>query len=334
MSLETVNVKTLRAAIFAARSARLDVADLLRRWEIAPASLEDPDFRFSHRRWMELWQEIEDLSGDPQIGLHAAERLPADHWDLIDYVMASSADLGAALGRFERYFAIVSTGVVHTLREDRDVVHLERRYAPESMTRIPHPAEFAFACVVLRARPVTDVDWRPRAVRFAHRAPSSAEEHRRIFECPVTFDAEVSAITFDRASLAIPMKVPKPELVRLLDAHAQEQLRRLPIEGDLLDRTRRALQDELRGGEPDLGRISRKLGMSGRTLQRRLRELGTSHQVLLDELRRDLAMSYLKDPSLAVTEVAFLLGFSDVSNFYRAFRRWTGRTPLEFRRVA
>jgi AraC-like DNA-binding protein len=330
----TVNVKTLRAAVGAARAAGLDVAELLRRWEIPRASLEDPDFRYPRHRWVELWQEVEDLSGDASIGLHAAERLPAEHFDIVDYLVASSEDLGAGLQRFERYFAIVSTGVEHRLREAGDVVYLERFYAPDAVTRVPHPAEFAFACVVLRIRPLTAGDWRPRSVQFAHRAPSSLGEHRRVFGCPVSFDAEVSAIAFDRQSLAIPMKAPRPELCRLLEAHGQEQLRRLPPPESFLDVVRRGLLEELRGGDPELSHVARKLGMSGRTLQRRLRDLGTSHQTLLEEVRRDLALRYLKDASLAVTEVAFLLGFSEVSNFYRAFRRWTGSTPLEYRRAA
>lgn len=330
----TVNVKTLRAVVGAARAADLDVAGLLHRWEIPRSSLEDPDFRFPHRRWVGLWQEVEDLSGDPAVGLHAAERLPAEHFDLVDYLVASSPDLRTGLKRFERYFAIISTGVTHPLREAGDLAFLERRYAPDSVTRVPHPAEFAFACVVLRGRPASEVDWRPHSVRFAHPAPPSSGEHRRIFQCPVTFDAEVSAIVFDRRTLATPMKAPRPELCRLLEAHGQEQLRRLPPEGGLLDLARRALLEELRGGNPELGHVARKLGMSGRTFQRRLGELGTSHHNLLDEVRRELAMAYLRDASLAVSEVAFLLGFSEVSNFYRAFRRWTGSTPLEYRRAA
>lgn len=330
----TVNVKTLRAAVGAARTAGLDVADLLRRWEIPRASLEDPDFRYPHRRWVELWLEVERLSGDPCIGLHAAEQLPAEHFDLVDYVIAASPDLGAGLERFERYFAIVSTGVAHRLRDAGDVVYLERHYAPDAITRVPHPAEFGLACVALRSRPLTQIDWRPLYVRFAHRAPPSAAEHQRIFGCPVTFDAELSAIAFDRRSLAIPMKAPRPELCRLLDAHAQDLLRKLPAQEGLIDLARRALLEELRGGDPELGNVARKLGMSSRTLQRRLREAGTSHQLLLEEVRRDLGLRYVRDPSLGVAEVAFLLGFSEVSNFYRAFRRWTGSTPIEYRAAA
>jgi AraC-like DNA-binding protein len=329
----TVNVKTLRAALGAARAAGLDIKELLRQWEIQPVSLDDPDFRFPHRIWVELWQEVEKISGDPCVGLHAAERLPPDHFDLVDYLIASSENLGAGLKRFERYFATISTGVAHVLRDDGDLVYLERHYAPDAVTRVPHPAEFAFACVVLRVRPLTELDWQAHSVCFAHRAPPSPAEHRRIFRCPVSFEAAVSAIAFDRQCLEIPMKSPRPELCRLLEAHGQELLRRLPAQGSLLDLARRALLEELRGGDPELGHVARKLGMSNRTLQRRLRELGTSHQDLLDEVRRDLALRYLKDASLAVGEVGFLLGFSEVSNFYRAFRRWTGSTPLEYRRA-
>jgi AraC-like DNA-binding protein len=115
--------------------------------------------------------------------------------------------------------------------------------------------------------------------------------------------------------------------------HRQEEsLAKYPQEDTLIERLRTIIKEELNGGDASLERIAHQLGMSGRTLQRKLRDHRTSHQELLDEMRKDLAMRYLREPEMAICEVAYLLGFSESSALHRAFKRWTGMTPSEFRR--
>jgi AraC-like DNA-binding protein len=123
-----------------------------------------------------------------------------------------------------------------------------------------------------------------------------------------------------------------PSLCALLDRHARELLARYPREDSLVERIRTLMKGELNGGDASLEVVAERLGMSARTLQRKLQASGTSHQELLDEMRRDLAVRYLREPGMAVCEVAYLLGFSESSAFHRAFKRWTGTTPSEFRR--
>jgi AraC-like DNA-binding protein len=124
-----------------------------------------------------------------------------------------------------------------------------------------------------------------------------------------------------------------PGLCAVLDRHAETLIAKHSPNDSLVERVRALIKDELSGGNASLERIADSLSMSGRTLQRKLRDHGTSHQELLDQMRRDLAMRYLREPDLAICEVAYLLGFSESSALHRAFKRWTGKTPNEFRRA-
>jgi AraC-like DNA-binding protein len=135
-----------------------------------------------------------------------------------------------------------------------------------------------------------------------------------------------------RRSLDRPLVRADAGLCAVLERHARELLERLPRATSLSGRIRQLVAGDLVKGVPSPAEVARRLHMSGRTLQRRLREDGTSHRALVDELRRDLAMRYLGEREIGIAEVAFLLGFSEASAFHRAFRRWSGTTPSAYRR--
>ena len=329
----TVNAKTVRAVLGAAKALGVDAAALADTHGVAEA-LVDVDARFPHSAWLGLWQDLRDRTGRPSLGIDAAERLPWGHWDVIDYVIGTSANLEAALRRFERYFAIVSTGVAHQLERHGDAMHLVRRYAPDCHTWLLAPAEFAFANIVGHTRMALGVRWCPREVRFAAPAPASDAAHRKTFGCPIHFDATTSAIVIDDAALALPMSRPDPELLRILERHAEQLVGQLGTEADLVARVRRVILDGLPDGDVSLALVARRLGASSRTLQRRLRDSGLSFDEVYDQIRKELARRYLGDPALSIQETAHLLGFGDLRGFYRAFRRWEGSTPADFRRRA
>ena len=196
-----------------------------------------------------------------------------------------------------------------------------------------HDCEMTLAIAVSFARRVTGVDWTPREVSFRHSRPQSVAEHERIFRSPVRFGRPSNELIFDSSLLALPMAKADAGLCAILDRHARELLAKSPRRGGLAERVRRLLGEALNGGDPRQEAVSQKLGISVRTLQRRLSEEGTSHQDLLDEVRSELSRRYLQESKLAICEVAYILGFSEPSAFHRAFRRWTGVTPKEFRRA-
>lgn len=325
-----MNAKTVRAALGAAKAVGLDAGALAVTWGL-PEAMTDVDARFPYAAWLGLWQDISRKTGNESIGIEAAERLPWGHFDVIDYLFATAADLGTALRRFERYFALISTGVAHTLEQHGDAVHLVRRYAPDCYTRLLAPAEFALANVVIRLRLALGAQWCPRAVHFAAAAPSNAEAQRTLFGCPVLFDAEHSAIVMDTAVLALPMPQPDPELSRILERHAEQVVGQLVTESDVIACVKRAIMTGLQDADVSVAQTAQLLGMSVRTLQRRLQDTGKSFDDVHDSTRSELARRYLADPTLSIQETAHLLAFGDLRGFYRAFRRWQDCTPAEYR---
>jgi AraC-like DNA-binding protein len=147
----------------------------------------------------------------------------------------------------------------------------------------------------------------------------------------VRFSAGENGLRLPVAELETPCVRADPALLAVLDRYAAERVERAPRSDSVADRGRAALAEELRAGEPSAATLAARLKMSVRTLNRSLGAEGTSYRRILDQLRRELAIHHLADDRLTIAEVAFLLGFSELSAFYRAFKRWTGRTPAELR---
>ena len=218
------------------------------------------------------------------------------------------------------------------IERDGDTVRIVRRYAPECQTRLLAPSEFAFAATVARFRLVLAFRWCPREVTFAAHAPPNDSAHRRFFGCPVRFDAPSSTLVLDASDLALPIQQQDSELGRVLERHAELLVRELDVERDFVSQVRRVIVNGLPDADVSIARTARQLALSVRTLQRRLREHGLTFDDLYDSVRGELARRYLDDPTLSIQETAHLLAFADLRGFYRAFERWEGRTPAEYRR--
>jgi AraC-like DNA-binding protein len=220
-----------------------------------------------------------------------------------------------------------------TLEEDAELarlVHVHRR-EPAEPTR--HPVEGFFTLTVLTGREAIG-ELVPRAVCFRHARPDRTREHERIFGAPVHFGCPRDELVLDTAVLHRPQRHAEPRLLALLNRQLDGLLAERHDDDRFVDRLQRSMMDELPDREPTIATIAAKQRMSPRTLQRRLRDEGTNFAAVLSELRRDLALRYLRDPRIAIGEVGFLLGFQDVTAFHRAFKRWTGSTPASYQRSA
>jgi AraC-like DNA-binding protein len=171
----------------------------------------------------------------------------------------------------------------------------------------------------------------PREIRFSHPEPASTAVHGQILAAPLRFSAGEDAFILTEADLAVPLRTASPA-VKELERRAEELLARLPPIETLADRVRALIAAELTAGNASAAQVARALRVSGRTLVRRLEGLGTSYQMLLDEVRAELARQYLRDEGRPVQDVSHLLGFSDARAFQRAFRRWYAQSPAEYRR--
>ena len=176
--------------------------------------------------------------------------------------------------------------------------------------------------------------WAPQEVQFAHPPPHRTSEHVRIFTAPVLFGCATNAFVIEREFLDRQVPAADPRLYRILKQYLDRVLDEMPREDELLASVRRAFAESMRDGDPTLARVARKLAASPRTLQRQLKEYGIEFKKFAEDTRRRFALTYLRDRKHTLTEVAFLVGYSDVSAFNRAFKRWTGKTPLHYRHKA
>ena len=328
----TILVRSVRKITDAAAARGVGAEELYRAVDLNPALLDDPDGRIPFAQLVALYEQAARLTGDDAFGLHVGESSNPELFDVLGYVLVNSPTLGEALDRLIRYHSIWSEGALFGLDVSGTRARLAYEYVGRQGGSRRHDCEMTLSIAVSFARRVTGVDWAPYEVSFQHPEPESVAEHRRIFRAPVLFGRPANELILDCSLLDLPITRADPGLCDILDRQARELLAKVPCRDCLVDQTRDAIREALREGDPRLETVSQRLGISARTLQRRLREEGTSHQDLLDEVRSDLSRRYLRGPKLSVCEVAYLLGFSEPSAFHRAFRRWTGMTPREFRR--
>lgn len=326
----TVLTVSSRALVDACANLGVDVDALLDAVGIDRGLLEDPDGRIPTERVRALWRRAHDLAGDPNLALHAVEALPFGAYRVIDFMASSAATVGEAFRKVSDYFPLINTTVALPVTVAEAEVSFAIVPTPGSPAVARPYAEYTLAACYLRIRNAVG-DFAPLRVEFPHEAPADPSEHERVFRAPVRFRCERPRLVLSRKTWDRPNARPNPGLCAVLEDHAKRLLSEVP-HGGFAEEIRKTTLAQLRGGTPTLEHVARTLGMSGRTLQRRLREDGTSFADLLDELRRGMAQAYLADPRVSISEVSYLLGFSEQSAFQRAFKRWTGQTPLAFRR--
>jgi len=330
----TIAAMAARAIVFAGVRYGLSPTELCAKVGLDPAVMADVDGRVPASIMVALWREVAPL--DPDFGLHLAETAmaqPALPWHLL----RASATLKEGIVRLAaawRVFNDVHPPELVLPPPGKEPAILRMRTKNTPLVAPRHGAEFAFAWFVVAARRATGLDVTPLQVTFEHPKPASTAEHERIFRCPITFDADATAVTFANESMHLPTEGGGDrELVQVLERHAEALLAKLPPRTAFSSRVRAAMTPLLAGGDVTIDRVAAVLGSSARSVQRRLHEEGTSFQRVLDDLRTEAAVAYLRERTHSIAEVALLLGFSDQTAFHRAFVRWTGRTPGEVRRA-
>jgi AraC-like DNA-binding protein len=328
----TIQARAASKIIRAAAEAGVKSEELLRAARLDPVVLEDPENRVPYSQHVALYELGARLTGDDYFGLHVAERADPGMFDILGYLGMVSMTFGEALKRLVRYYRIWSDGAVHDLVVEGQRARLIYTITDASIHECRHECEASLAIPVMLCRRAGGIDWRLEEVRFRHTPPADIAEHKRIFRAPVRFNCPVNELVFTRSYLDLTLIRGDSGLISVLDRQAEDLLARLPKPECFIDKVRRLLKEAPKV-DPGLSELARQLGTTERTLQRKLKEEGASYQSLVREVRCALSEQYLRKPEVAISEIAYLLGFSETSAFHRAFRRWTGITPKEYRRL-
>jgi AraC-like DNA-binding protein len=310
--------------------------DLCRAAGLAAGDLGNPDRTIPGHRSVAVWKLAETQTGDPHLGLHLGEHSQPAVFGLVGYLMSCSANFGDALEKLIRYLNLLTDGVTGRMRGGGAVAEVELEMAGES-GNIHHPisrqqVEVSFSTLMTVSRALTGHPLQVRDVRFAYPKPEDISEHVRVFQAPVRFESSVNRLSFDAGILSAPVLTADPAMKSVFESQAERLLVQQARPERMAVRVRERLVRSVTAETPTIAAISRDLGLSERSLQRRLDAEGTSFKALLDDARRDLACLHLENPSVSVAEIAFLLGFSEPSAFHRFFKRKTGETPDGFRR--
>jgi AraC-like DNA-binding protein len=269
------------------------------------------------------------LTGDPALGLHLGERLNLSAHAVLGQAFLTCRNLGEVIEIFERYYHLLAPDLEFDFHRGDDRLRIESATTAQDL-----PLSFVLECIAAAMRNTLDglLGGRtlPLRFEFPYARPEYAGVYAEILGDDVRFACPVAAWSFPAAYLDAPLPSSNPALRELYEAECARLLADLTDTEDLASRSRRLLR-KFEGQYPQMPQLAQMLNVSARTYRRRLAGQGTSFQAILDDVRREHATKLLRSGSMSVTSIAYRLGFNDPSNFRRAYRRWTGRTPTAVR---
>ena len=338
LAAPTVNVASLVYGLDAyMRSRGANAREALRRAGLEPGDLTDPDRRVPLIRYLEMLAICADLLGHPQFGLKFGAQYHPRHAGVVGNVALASRTLGEAFEMIGRYLPTVVEATVHGLDVSDGTALVYFYYIDPLMMSYRQKADWAiaFACNLMRAG-LGDPRWTPQEVllpQLADETPTERRTRAEIMGDNIRVGHPWAGIRFDASLLKHPMATADGMIESLMRHYGDLRLAALPDQRGEIEQLRREIARVLVNGKGGIEHLARATGTSVRTLQRRLKNAGVNYEELQNQVRKTLALNLLENESLALSEIAFSLGYSEVSAFNHAFRRWVGQSPGHYRRL-
>ncbi len=314
----------------------LPAAGLFRDQGLEPALLDERDARLPYAEFQALLERAATRLKDPCLGLHVGAQAQPGYYGPYGFTLMTCRSAQELLVRSVRYsFLVCDAYRIEVVRKAQEGIRYWRSNLPGGAAhgRLHEQLNAAAWLTMARwvtAQPRLSLRW----ISFRHSVPDDVREYEAMFRCPLRFGAQETSLGFDLSHLDLPLTQADPEVSRMMEAVCQRLEQRLgsSLEPPWFAACRQAIVDALGSGEPEPAKVAATAGLGLAELRQRLAARRTSFRKLVGELQRELALSYLQDPSLSLIDIACLTGFSEQSAFQRAFKRWTGRTPGEYRR--
>ncbi|MEL6969186.1 MAG: AraC family transcriptional regulator ligand-binding domain-containing protein [Bacteroidota bacterium] len=297
--------------------------------------LSQPDSTIDRLAYSRVVEKAVEMTNDAFIGLHMGEGLGLAASGLIGQITQTSATVREALEYCCTFANLGCSELPMSLQQSGTYYKVQLRMNPlweqESPLAYRHTAEGVLAFTLRECRDLTRERKQPFAVHLPWPAPTDTREYERIFGTTVQFQQAEFAILLHRSQVEAPIVTADYQLLRLLVAHAEERSAQLRRDQGFAAVVRQSMVQLIQPAFPSIEQVAQHLNLSLRTLQRRLQEEGVSYKHLLEEVRKDFALGYLRNPELSVSEIAYLLGYRETSAFSRACKRWLGQSPQQWR---
>jgi AraC-like DNA-binding protein len=338
LAAPTINLASVVFGLDAYMRARgADPADALHRAGLEPGDLIDPDRRVPLIRYLELLEICADLLADPQFGLKFGAQFEPKHAGAVGNIALASRTVGEAYETIGRYLPTMVDATVHGMEVGDGIAFVYSYYIDPLMMSYRQKADWAiaFASNVMRVG-LGDPRWTPQEVllpQLAEETPSQRRTRAEVMGDNIRVGHPWAGIRFDAALLKRKMATADAMIESLMRHYGDLRLAALPEQHSEIEQLRREIARVLVKGEGGMEHLAKATGTSLRTLQRRLKDAGVNYSDLQNDVRKTLAMNLLENETLALSEIAFSLGYSDVSAFNHAFRRWVGQSPGNYRRT-
>jgi AraC-like DNA-binding protein len=293
---------------------------------------EEFDGLLAYDQVVALWTHAYLLTGDLNLALHVAEWAPTGPRSVLYYLCLNAPTVGAAVERLALHRGSLDDTTTLSISEHPLGVCVTHEKAGGRVAA-RQELEYFFGMIYCAVRSATCVVFSPLRVEFAVEGPENLREHERLFGCPVLFNQEQSRLWFRSCDWRLPNRSGDDALLRILELHATRMADELPGLSSVRAAVKASVSAALQAGAPSLEQVAKQLRLSARTLQRRLAAEGATFAEVVDSTREAIAHKLLRQRELSLAEIAHLVGFSEQSAFTRAFKKWTGTTPAQFRRA-
>jgi len=314
----------------ALESYGVDPAPLFEQAGLDPQKLYDPNARYLDSRLYKLWCLAEETTGDPYLGLKVASFWHPSAANALGYSWLASATLKDALERTVRYFRMITDKEQLSFTESDEDYRLIIENPISDYPTANEDLDASFAILVHLCRTCYGEAFHPLRISMSRPPLPDPEPFSEHFRAPIQYSGNENSVSFDKTVATTVLPTANAEVARASEQIVQEYLARFD-RSSVAMQVRARLTEQLSSGQANQESVANALHMSLRSLQRRLNDEGTSYKDLLDETRRELASHYMAESHRSINEITYLLGFSEPSNFSRAFRRWTGSSPSAYR---
>ncbi|MEP1213769.1 MAG: AraC family transcriptional regulator [Marinobacter sp.] len=335
-TLGTASVAALRQYVRAANARGIDTGSLFTKADLDPSNLQTDDGRINGEQFQVFIRLLCEESNNPILGLETGDFVQPGSYSVVGYITMSCATLGEAVARIAPFEKLVGDMGTTSLSMNGDDLKLTWNCNYTDPVIRPQMVDNIFASWINYARWLADDNKAsPSSVHLRRSSPGPELEqaYTERWGCPVRFCAGEDAIVLHKALLNTPLRQPDPLLRKTLEAHALSQLATLETDTALTHRVKHSIRRQLMHGITRQDMVADHLGMTSRTLQRKLSQEGVSYQQLLDEVRQGMAEDFLTNSELGIPDIALRLGYSETTSFHRKFKAETGKTPGEFRQL-
>ncbi len=296
---------------------------------IDPRVLERADIEIPGEQYIALWEAAGQVN--PSIGLELGSQTEADDFGALGHAIHCAPTVEKALRTLHQFIIVFAQESIINFESDSRLAYIEYQVIAPTVVYKRQDSEFTIASVLRQLSLITNNAIRPTRVDFEHDKPADISTHKQVFQCPIYFNQPANRLYLSADALRTPVSHGNERLYKALEPYLERERQNRSISDELIPQITRMIATRMRSGAPSIDDVCEQLNLSRRTLQRRLKDHGIEFSSLVEDVRRELALAYMKGSDYSMTEISLLVGYSESASFTRAFRRWTGQSPQQYR---